>query len=157
MISSQSRGRSRGTEPLTCGVWRRLWMASELSISHLRYLQCCVSFRAYNTAGLPWPLRRQRIRLQSRRPGFNPWIKRIPWRRNGHPLQYSCLEKSTDREAWWLTVHGVAKGRRRMKQHFDFTSYRKVIQLHKHCIYFFQILFLLSYYKALGRLPCAAL
>ena len=28
---------------------------------------------------------------------------------NGHPLQYSCLENSVDRGAWWATVHGVAK------------------------------------------------
>ena len=28
---------------------------------------------------------------------------------NGNPLQYSCLENSMDREAWWATVHGVAK------------------------------------------------
>ena len=25
------------------------------------------------------------------------------------PLQYSCLENSMDGEAWWATVHGVAK------------------------------------------------
>ena len=25
------------------------------------------------------------------------------------PLQYSCLENSMDRRAWWATVHGVAK------------------------------------------------
>ena len=25
------------------------------------------------------------------------------------PLQYSCLENSTDRGAWWATVHGVTK------------------------------------------------
>ena len=24
----------------------------------------------------------------------------------GHPLLYSCLENSMDREAWWATVHG---------------------------------------------------
>ena len=24
--------------------------------------------------------------------------------RNGNPLQYSCLEKPMDREAWWATV-----------------------------------------------------
>ena len=23
------------------------------------------------------------------------------------PLQYSCLENSTDRRAWWATVHGA--------------------------------------------------
>ena len=28
---------------------------------------------------------------------------------NGNPLQYSCLENSMDREAWWATVHGVTK------------------------------------------------
>ena len=28
---------------------------------------------------------------------------------NGNPLQYSCLEKSMDKEARWATVHGVAK------------------------------------------------
>ena len=25
------------------------------------------------------------------------------------PLQYSCLENSRDRGAWWATVHGIAK------------------------------------------------
>ena len=29
--------------------------------------------------------------------------------RNGNPLQYSWLEKSMDREAWWATVHGAPK------------------------------------------------
>ena len=29
--------------------------------------------------------------------------------RHGNPLQYSCLENSMDRRAWWATVHGVAK------------------------------------------------
>ena len=28
---------------------------------------------------------------------------------NGYPLQYSCLEKSTDRGVWQATVHGVTK------------------------------------------------
>ena len=28
---------------------------------------------------------------------------------NGYPLQYSCLENSMDRGAWWATVHGVTK------------------------------------------------
>ena len=26
---------------------------------------------------------------------------------NGNPLQYSCLENSMDRGAWWATVHGI--------------------------------------------------
>ena len=28
---------------------------------------------------------------------------------NGNPLQYSCLENSMDRGAWWATVYRVAK------------------------------------------------
>ena len=31
------------------------------------------------------------------------------WEGNGTPLQYSCLENSMDRGAWWAAVHGVAK------------------------------------------------
>ena len=27
---------------------------------------------------------------------------------HGHPLQYSCLENSMDRGAWWATVRGAA-------------------------------------------------
>ena len=32
-----------------------------------------------------------------------------PGEGNGNPLQYSCLENSTERGDWWATVHGVAK------------------------------------------------
>ena len=28
---------------------------------------------------------------------------------NGNSLQYSCLENSMDRGAWWATVHGVSE------------------------------------------------
>ena len=30
-------------------------------------------------------------------------------KRMAYPLQYSCPENSTDRGAWWATVHGAAK------------------------------------------------
>ena len=35
---------------------------------------------------------------------------------NGTPLQYSCLENSTDRGAWWATVHRVTKNQTWLKQ-----------------------------------------
>ena len=41
------------------------------------------------TLGLPWWLRWQRIRLQYRRPGFNPWVGKIPWRRGWLPTPVS--------------------------------------------------------------------
>ena len=28
---------------------------------------------------------------------------------NGNSIQYSCLENSMDRGAWWATIHGVTK------------------------------------------------
>ena len=31
--------------------------------------------------------------------------KRSPREGKGYPLQYSCLENSMDRGAWWATVH----------------------------------------------------
>ena len=41
--------------------------------------------------------------------GCIPGWGRSPGKGNGNPLQYSCLENSMDRGAWWATVHGVAK------------------------------------------------
>ena len=42
-------------------------------------------------------------------PGSIPGSERSPREGNGYPLQYSCLENSKDRGAWWATVHGVTK------------------------------------------------
>ena len=49
----------------------------------------------------------------ARKPGGSdgkesPWVGKIPWRKEW-PLQYSCLENSMHRGAWWATVHGIAK------------------------------------------------
>ena len=43
-------------------------------------------------------------------PCLVPGSGRSPGEGNGYPLQYSCLENSLDRGAWWATVHRVAKG-----------------------------------------------
>ena len=43
--------------------------------------------------------------------GSVPGLGRSPGEENGNPLQYSCLENSMDRGAWWATVHEVAKSR----------------------------------------------
>ena len=52
--------------------------------------------------------------------GSIPGSGRSPGEESGNPLQYSCLENPTDGEAWWATVHGVAKSRTRLSD-FTFT------------------------------------
>ena len=42
-------------------------------------------------------------------PGSIPGLGRSTGERNGNPLQYSCLENPVGREAWWVTLHRVAK------------------------------------------------
>ena len=41
--------------------------------------------------------------------GLIPGSGRSPGRGHGNPCQYSCLEYSMDKGAWWAIVHGVAK------------------------------------------------
>ena len=45
----------------------------------------------------------------SRDAGSIPELGRTLGGGNGNPIQYSCLENPMDIEAWWATVHGVAK------------------------------------------------
>ena len=42
-------------------------------------------------------------------PSLIPGLGRSPGGGNGNPFQYSCLENSMDRGAWWATVHGITK------------------------------------------------
>ena len=41
--------------------------------------------------------------------GLMPRLGGFPGAGIGNPLQYSCLENSMDSDAWWATVHVVAK------------------------------------------------
>ena len=49
--------------------------------------------------------------------GSIPGLGRSPKEGNGNPLQYSCLENSMDRGAWWATAHGVTKSQARLSTH----------------------------------------
>ena len=72
--------------------------------------------------GLPWWLRWERIHLQYGRPGFDPWVGKIPWRRawqptpvflpgESHGQRIPWTENTMDQGAWLTTVHRVAKSR----------------------------------------------
>ena len=41
--------------------------------------------------------------------GLTPGSRRSPEGGNDISLQYSCLQNSLDRGAWWATVHGAEK------------------------------------------------
>ena len=41
--------------------------------------------------------------------GSIPGLGRSPGGGHGNPFQYFCLENPMDKEAWWATVHRVAK------------------------------------------------
>ena len=57
-----------------------------------------------------------RILPQCERPGFDPWIGKIPWRRERLPTPVFWPRESLD-----SIVHGVAKSRTRLSD-FHFTS-----------------------------------
>ena len=38
-----------------------------------------------------------------KRCGYSSWVGKIPWRKHGNPLWYSCLENPMDRGAWQAT------------------------------------------------------
>ena len=46
--------------------------------------------------------------------GFDPWVGKIPWRREWQPTLGFLPGKSCDRGAWLATVHGVTKSQTRL-------------------------------------------
>ena len=60
--------------------------------------------------------------------GSIPGSRRSPGEENDNPLQYSCLENPMDRDAWWATVHGVAKSQTQLSDFaFAFTFNNPII------------------------------
>ena len=51
--------------------------------------------------------------------GSIPGSGSSPGEGNGNPLQYSCLENSMDRGAWWATAHGVTKSQTQLSDSFS--------------------------------------
>ena len=77
--------------------WR--WWTSQLQRNSISYM----------ALQSPWWLHGEEFTCQCRRCRFNPWFRKIPWRRKWQPTPVSCLGNPMDRGAWGATVHGVTK------------------------------------------------
>ena len=74
----------------------------------------------FNVMGFPGGSDGKESACNTKDPGLIPGLGRSPREGNGNPLQYSCLENSIDRGAWWATVHGVTKSQIRLgDSHFN--------------------------------------
>ena len=58
---------------------------------------------------LLWWLRWEESACNAGEQGLIPGLGRVSGERNGNSFQYSCLESSMDRGAWWAVVHGFAE------------------------------------------------
>ena len=78
----------------------------------------------------PWGLRQQRIRLQCGRPGFHPWVGKIPWRREWLSLPvFLTGESPWTEEPGGLQSIGVAKSQTRLSDfHFKWLIHFAVQQ-----------------------------
>ena len=72
----------------------------------------CLSSVLHNMLGLSrWCSGTESARSagDARDEGLIPGSGRSPGVENGNPLQYSCLENSMDRGAWWATIYRVGR------------------------------------------------
>ena len=98
-------------------LWEMVRVKRVVVLAQMEYLSPSIDKQQHNhpignAIGFPGGTSGKEHACQCRRHKrhrFNSWVRKIPCRRHGKPVQYSCLEKSMDRGAWWATVHGVAK------------------------------------------------
>ena len=78
--------------PCPSNAWEDIFKCENSGFNIIHYLLLSILY--YGGKGwtrddyytwLPWWLRQYRIYLSCRRPGFSPWIGKIPWRREWQP------------------------------------------------------------------------
>ena len=70
---------------------------------------------AMMNVGFPQWLSNKKSACNTRATGLIPGLGRSSGGGNGNLLQYSCLENSMDRGAWWATDHRVTKNQTGLK------------------------------------------
>ena len=89
----------------------KMWTQSESNHSFQIQISSFLSYlvQIMLSLGLPRWLSSDESSCQCRRHRFDPWVRKIPWRRKWQPTPYSCLGNH-GQGAWRVTVHGLAKG-----------------------------------------------
>ena len=76
-----------------------------------------IRLKVNSTTGFPGGSVVKNLPGNARDAGSVPELGRSSWGGNGNRLQYSCLENSMGRGAWWAAVHRVAKNLTRLSTH----------------------------------------
>ena len=66
-----------------------------------------ISSVVFSQVGLPRWLSGKESACQCKRLRFDPWVRKILWRRAWQLTLVFLPGESMDREAWWAAVHGV--------------------------------------------------
>ena len=107
-------GQSIGTSasasvlPMNIQGWFSLGLTGLISLPSegLSRVFCSTTVQKYKFFVIQPPLR---ICLQCRRPGFNSWDSKIPWRRKQQSTPVFLPGESHGKGAWQATDHGVAR------------------------------------------------
>ena len=75
--------------------------------------------------GLPWWLRWQSVCLQCGRPGFNPWVEKILWRRQWHPTPVIFPGKSHG----WRSLVGYSPWDRKESDTTEWLNFKLSIRV----------------------------
>ena len=102
-----------------------------LSIDEWIMKMCCVNIHTHTDThtdthththththmGLPRWLsgKESTCNISRRRCGFDPWVRKIPWRRAWQPTPVFLPRESQRQRTWWATVHRVANSQAQLK------------------------------------------
>ena len=115
-------------------VYKWGWEAFSVSVSHL------VFSLKLKRSHLPWWLRVSSVCLQCGRPGFDPWVGKIPWRRKWQPTPVFLPGES---HGWRSLVGYSPRGCKESDttEQLHFLSFFKINSLSHLCIFSLDCLF----------------
>ena len=125
----------------------------DIKQTQLMVQQFCIQLRTndklqllYSDLGFPSSSDGKTSISNARDPGSISGSGISPAEGNGNILQYSCLENSMEREAWWAIIHGVTK-ESNMTERLTYT----------HCtlIYFFFFSFIFISWRLITSQHCS--